>query len=202
MVDIRIVFTKLGMLRYISHLDLQRAVARLLIRSGLPIAYSEGFNPHPRLSIALPLSVYQEGENEVLDIKLDNDVPTDEIVRRLNERSFPGMEIKEAFVTEKKSSPSSAVYRIECNSDMPACELENAFAGEMTVLKKSKSKEEMTDIAPMIKLLSVGTNEGLTVIRVLLPASGGCYLNPSYIVSFFASALSNVRIVREKIIFS
>ena len=71
--DYRVTFTKLGRLKYISHLDLQRAVARMLVRSGLPIAYTEGFNPHPRLNIVLPLSVYQEGEREVFDFRLETD---------------------------------------------------------------------------------------------------------------------------------
>ncbi|MBQ0110113.1 MAG: TIGR03936 family radical SAM-associated protein, partial [Clostridiales bacterium] len=58
MADYRVTFTKTGRLKYISHLDLQRAVTRLLLRSGIPIQWSEGFNPHPRINIALPLPIY------------------------------------------------------------------------------------------------------------------------------------------------
>ena len=93
MTDVRVCFTKLGKLKYISHLDLQRAIARMLVRSGLPIGYSEGFNPHPKLNIALPLSIYQEGERELFDFKITESVPLEEIEEKLKKSSFPGMDI-------------------------------------------------------------------------------------------------------------
>ncbi|MBQ0092066.1 MAG: TIGR03936 family radical SAM-associated protein, partial [Clostridiales bacterium] len=62
-------FEKTGNLRYISHLDLQRAFTRLLLRSGLPVVFSEGFNPHPKLTFAQPLSIFQESVCEIAEFR-------------------------------------------------------------------------------------------------------------------------------------
>ena len=83
-VAVRIRFEKTGALQYISHLDLQRAIARMLIRSELPLGYSEGFNPHPRLNIALPLSIYQEGEREWFDFRITEDIPLERVKEKLD----------------------------------------------------------------------------------------------------------------------
>ena len=74
MLPVRVFFRKKGKLKYISHLDLMRAVTRGLMRSGLPIVYTEGFNPHPKLVFALPLSVGMAGENEMCDVGLLKDM--------------------------------------------------------------------------------------------------------------------------------
>ena len=67
-VALRIKFTKTGALQYISHLDLHRTFSRLLVRLGVPIWYSEGFTPHPRLVFATPLSVGAESLCEYVDV--------------------------------------------------------------------------------------------------------------------------------------
>ena len=201
MPDVRAYFTKTGELRYISHLDLQRAMARLLVRSGLPIVYTEGFNPHPRLNIALPLSVYQEGEREVFDFRISEELPLDIITDALNKNMFPGCKVLSVEYVNGKSAPQRAVYRIEMQTDITASDFEKALGGCMNVLKRSKSGEKTVDIAPMIKLLSAKESEnGLTAV-VELPASGSEYLNPSYIINYFGERVKSARIVRENIIF-
>lgn len=68
---VRIVFRKGEIVKYISNLDLLRAWERALRRARLPLAYTQGFNPHPRITIAMPLAVGCSGENEVVDVLLD-----------------------------------------------------------------------------------------------------------------------------------
>ncbi|MBO4452691.1 MAG: DUF2344 domain-containing protein [Clostridia bacterium] len=201
MPDVRVYFSKLGSLKYISHLDLQRAVARLLVRSGLPISYTEGFNPHPKLNIVLPLSVYQEGENEVFDFRLESDVPEDEIVGKLNAKMFPGSRIIKAEYLDKKTQPVAAIYRIVMQTGLTPEDVKNAVSGSMVVMKRSKSGEKPVDIAPMIKLVDVTKEGDALTMRVKLPASGSEYLNPSYIGDHFADKACVKRIVREEIIF-
>lgn len=201
MADIRVCFTKLGKLKYISHLDLQRAIHRMLVRSGLPIAYSEGFNPHPRLNIALPLSIYQEGERELCDFRITEDVPCDVLVEKLRNVAFPGMEIISAEVASGKLATKRAIWRLELESDIPLDEFKNAFDGEMLVTKRSKAGEKTVDIAPVTRLVSAsGTQDGI-LVRVELPAAGNDYLNPSYVTSFFGDRVRVKRVVRENIIF-
>lgn len=201
MADIRVCFTKLGNLQYISHLDLQRAVSRMLVRSGLPITYSEGFNPHPRLNIALPLSIYQEGERELFDFRIDSEVELSEITERLKKAAFPGMDIVEVSVANGKLTTKRAVWRLELETEMTVSEFVSAFSGAMPVTKRSKSGEKTVDIAPVIKLISAEpTNDGI-IARAELPAEGNNYLNPSYIAAFFGDKVNLLRVVRENILF-
>ena len=85
MLPIRVLFKKIGSARYISHLDLQRAVVRALSRSGVAAAFTEGFNPHLKIVFSMPLSVYQESECEFFDIRLEGDSELSDVYARLSE---------------------------------------------------------------------------------------------------------------------
>ena len=82
-IDIRVWFTKKGDIKFISHLDLNRFMQRALKRAKLPLWHTEGFNPHPYVTFALPLSLGQESECEVLDFRLVTPVPFEEIKERM-----------------------------------------------------------------------------------------------------------------------
>ncbi len=201
MADIRVCFSKMGQMQYISHLDLQRAVARMLIRSDLPIAYSEGFNPHPKLNIALPLSIYQEGEREYFDFKLTEDVSLDIVKEKLQKSSFPGMDILDVTLAVGKLTTKTAVWRLEFETQMTALELEEKVSGEMLVAKRSKKGEKTVDISPMLKFISAYNEENRLIARFRLNAAGNDYLNPSYIATFLGDQVKLVRTVRENIDF-
>ena len=201
MPDIRVCFTKTGQLKYISHLDLQRASHRMLTRSGLPIGYTEGFNPHPRLNIALPLSIYQEGERELFDFRLTKEVPISEVEEKLKSSTFPEMEIVGVSVAVGKLHTKRAVWRIEMTSCISEEEFARAFDGEMNVIKRTKNGEKLVDISPMTKFLSVEKHEDRMIARVELPAAGNDYLNPSYVTAFFGEKVNVHRVVRENIVF-
>lgn len=81
---LRIKFNKKNYLKYISHLDLMRLFHRSFNRAGIPIEYSQGFNPHPRFSIASPLSLGIESEEEYMDINLEY-MPVEEFMAKMNE---------------------------------------------------------------------------------------------------------------------
>ena len=201
MADIRVCFTKLNNLKYISHLDLQRAIHRMLVRSGLPISFSEGFNPHPRLNIALPLSIYQEGERELFDFRLIEEVSLDVVKERLQNAAFPGLDIISVEVADRKLATKCAVWRLEIETDIKEDEFKNAFSGEMKVVKRSKTGEKIVDIAPMVRFVSISEENGNTILRVELNAAGNDYLNPSYVAAFFGDKVKVKRVVRENIIF-
>ncbi|MBQ6020993.1 MAG: DUF2344 domain-containing protein [Clostridia bacterium] len=82
--DVRLIFEKRGLLRFVSHLDLNRAVLRCLRRTDIPIWYTEGFNPHPYVTFALPLPLGAESVNDVLDLRVVGDIKNREIVEKLN----------------------------------------------------------------------------------------------------------------------
>ncbi|MBO5786253.1 MAG: DUF2344 domain-containing protein [Clostridia bacterium] len=201
MADIRVTFTKLGKLKYISHLDLQRAIHRMLVRSGLPISFSEGFNPHPRLNIALPLSIYQEGERELFDFRITEDVEEAVITEKLRKAAFPGMEIIKAELAIGKLHTKRAVWRLELESELTPDEVKNALSGEMVVTKRTKNGEKQVDIAPMSRFVSAERVGERLMLRVELNAAGNDYLNPSYIAAFLGDKVKLMRTVRENIIF-
>ena len=201
MADIRVCFTKLGNLKYISHLDLQRAIHRMLVRSGLPISYSEGFNPHPRLNIALPLSIYQEGERELCDFRLTEEIDVLTVKSKLQSAAFPGLDIVSVEIADRKLTTKRAVWRLELETDITEEEFKTALNGEMKVVKRSKTGEKTVDISPMTKFVSFGEENGINVLRVELNAAGNDYLNPSYVAAFFGDRVKIKRVVRENIIF-
>lgn len=91
----RVQFSKEGPARFWSHLDLVRNFERALRRAGLPVLYSQGFNPHPRFSFAAPLPVGMAGEKEYLDLELEQNISPKEIFFRLSRVFPPGVRIKE-----------------------------------------------------------------------------------------------------------
>jgi len=106
----RVRFEKRGRLRFLSHLDIARAITRASTASGLPVAFSQGFNPHPKLSFGPPLPVGTTGESELFDIELTRGVPAEEVVDGLSAFLPDGLDITEATqVTGRVSIAAEAI---------------------------------------------------------------------------------------------
>ena len=84
-ITLRVKFFKKGRLQYISHLDLVRTMMKIIVRAKLPLWYTEGFNPKPKITFAAPLSIGTESMCEFMDIRLTEKMPAEEAMRRLNE---------------------------------------------------------------------------------------------------------------------
>ena len=95
-------FKKVGSLQYISHLDLVRTMHKIIIRSKLPLWYTEGFNPKPKMIFAAPLSIGTESVCEFMDVRLIDDIPAEEAMARLNSNMTDEMQVIEAYYTEDK----------------------------------------------------------------------------------------------------
>ena len=99
----RLLFEKTGTAVWISHLDLMRVFQRAFKRANLMLTHTQGFNPRPSVSIALPLSVGVESVCELLDFDLDGEVVApDEICNRLNSVLVPGVRVREVYETGRK----------------------------------------------------------------------------------------------------
>lgn len=117
-VTIRLVFSKTGRARYISHLDLNRAMIRAIRRAALPIWYTEGFNRHPYVTFAAPLSLGYEGERETMDLRLQEPMDLEELVRRLNGAMPEGLRILSAAPAVMKAGEAVlARYRLSIGCD-------------------------------------------------------------------------------------
>ena len=90
---LRVWFQKRGPIRYISHLDLMRTMTRAIRRSGIPLWYTEGFNPHPYMTFALPLSLGMESLCESMDIRIEDDTSEETILSALQSAMPAGIEI-------------------------------------------------------------------------------------------------------------
>lgn len=88
-----LVFRKFGRLRFVGHLDLMRVFQRALRRAGIPLVYSQGFNPHPLMSFASPLPLGVTGEREIMEIELEEDKEDSVILESLNRELPPGLTI-------------------------------------------------------------------------------------------------------------
>lgn len=147
-------FGKNARLRFISHLDLQRFYQRALNRSGLPIAFSQGFNPHPVMAFASALALGWTSEYEMLDVKLAVPIgrrKAEEAMRGALPEDLPVLEVK--LIDDRASSLMPLVrasdYRIS-GSGISREMLDDFLARESVMaMRKTKSGEKLVDIRPM-----------------------------------------------------
>lgn len=184
---VRIKFTKTGDLMYISHLDLSRTMQRIMVRSGVDIWYSEGFNPQPRIVFALPLPVGVESRCELMDIKINHPMPMEEIKERI-QRNFPSeMSVLDVYTPEIKfKNIAYADYTIKLYSPKITGEthkqINELFSKECIITKKSKSGEKEVDICSFIKSLEARAENGCVAIDAVICAGNENNLNPELIV--------------------
>ncbi len=190
-VAVRIRFEKTAALQYISHLDLHRTFSRLLVRKGVPVWYSEGFTPHPRLVFATPLSVGAESLCEYMDVFVVGTAETvdpDMLRRKLTESDIDGLRVTDVYFPEAKFSTithSEYTIRIRTTSaDAVLAERCAAVlhAAPLVVCKRTKSGERDVDISPQIQDASVVFDGECLVIRARLCADSMNFLNPEYLV--------------------
>ena len=207
MSNYRIIFSKKGCLSFISHLDFNHSFIRILKRAGLPLRYSEGFNPRPKVVFGLPLSVGMEGENEIVDIGLTEELTCQEVKERLSKAVPCEMVIKDVIVPELKvKNIRYAEYTVKFENYVgDSSKICKVLSNPPQVLKHTKSGDKMTDIKPMIISYSVITESEYTVLKLTLTAFDSNYLNPEYVVSSLNNAGLNMpeeyTVTREKIIF-
>ena len=139
---VRITFSKKGAARYISHLDLNRTMIRALRRAQLPIWYTEGFNKHPYVTFAAPLSLGYEGERETMDVRLNTPMPMDELVTQLDAVMPTGLRILDATPAVKKAGEvDRAIYRIQM--DCQPSDIERLLAMPNILVEKKTKKKTM-----------------------------------------------------------
>lgn len=199
--DVRVCFEKKGMAIFISHLDLNRAVMRALLRSKLKIWLSEGFNPHPKVVFAQPLSLGFEGENELFDFKADENLDILQL-QKLKDVMPPGLDIKEIYFPNVKFKDIYfSEYRIIIECDRDITWINNFFKTPVMVEKKTKRSSAIVDINQFIHKLDVEKCNNELQINTVLDCSGQKMLSPSYIITALLNAgvkIQDSRIIRTK----
>lgn len=185
----RIGFYKVGDMQFISHLDLQRFMKRAFVRSGLPIWFSEGFNPHPKMVFSTPLSIGIQSECEFADIKMTAPVTPAQIVDALNPCMPDTLQLFYAAPpVHKMTDIGYASYDIRIthkkNSADLASALDTLFSKPLILTKKSKAGDRDTDITPFIKSAHTDFDPttGEMILHCLLCADNANFLNPEYLM--------------------
>ena len=188
---VRVKFRKVGNLQYISHLDLQRTISRVLIRAGIPTWYTKGFNPHAKITFGLPLSVGAESVCEYLDVRIERDMGNREIKQRLNEALTDELCVLDVYTAPDGSSFSDIVWakydiRIRAGGlDSSLAEQVQTYltTSPLMVDKKSKSGIRQVDITALTRSLRAYVENGELRIDTTLCVSGADYLNPEYLIA-------------------
>lgn len=189
--NVRLFYKQRGRMRFISHLDMTRFVSRAIRRAGLPVWYTEGFNPHLYMTFALPLSLGFESDYSVLDIRLlndDYDIST--LPENLNAVCPPYIQFFGAAEPVKKAGDvAAAQFNITFDDGGELAEDLNAFLNRksIVVLKKTKKGEQKEiEVANKINHFEIINTEGNSTLKITLPAGSTENLNPElYLNKFF-----------------
>ncbi len=187
----RILFTKTGDAVWMSHLDLMRLFQRAFKRAGLPLTHTQGYNPRPSVSIALPLSVGVESVCEFLDFDLEGEgVPCDEITSRLNAVLVPGIRVLQTYENGAKLKELSFLQCeiiLEYDTGVPEGAEECIIAlfrrENLIVDKKGKNGIVQQDIIPMIRRVDLSQLDEHTLVLSALICCQNPSLNPMQLVA-------------------
>lgn len=185
--DLRIIYSKTGRLKYISHLDVVRLMQRALARTRLSVWYTQGFNPHLYMTFALPLSLGFTSGYEILDVRLLGDESNEEVLCRLREQLPQGLTpLSAATPILKTTAIALCDYDItlECEDSAVALrELLYLLAQErLEVQKNSKRGIKTVDIRPLIELLSSSAAQGCLSFSLRCAGGQERGVNPMLVV--------------------
>lgn len=187
--SVRVFFKKEGRTKYISHLDLNRFMLKIIRKSRIPVWYSEGFNPHPYITFALPLSLGFESSYEIMDVRLDDDsYSNEEVYNSLSELLPEGFQlIKCADPVMKAGQVSFADYEIEFDVENKAVVNDIfVFLQKDSIIASKKTKKgavKEIELKEYIKDFSVNGD----VLNLTLAAGRSNNLNPKLILDAFSA---------------
>ncbi len=208
----RVTFATDDTVKYVGHLDMHRAWERAIRRAQLPLAYTQGFNPQPRLQFAAALPVGFTGEAEVADVFLNEAVAPDEFLARLAAALPPGIRPYRAEPVPRElpslqSQVCGATYRVEVEADEPA----EAFAARLAAFlarpeawrARRKGKEmDRYDLRPLVQALTyLGPCELGHAFEVVMRAEPGATGRPDELLAELGLETAARRIVRVGLVF-
>lgn len=198
---VRVFYNKTGKLKYISHLDINRVMLRMIRRAHINVWFTEGFNQHPYINFALPLSLGFESESEAVDMRINDDMSDGEIMERLSSVAPDGMKITAVKEPIKKFSEIAyADFRITLRGEYADSLCSFLEQDEITVEKTTKKGgTKQIDLKQKIAKYSVSQSDGKTVLLITLPAGSQENINPNLILGAFGDDLPVKSIVRTAV---
>lgn len=204
----RITFTKQGALRYTGHLDLHRLWERAMRRADLPISYSQGFHPQPKISLASALPLGFSSRCEVLDVRFNDEIPLDEIALRLKNNLPRDIQVTRVESVDERAPALqtqvvSAAYEVHLTVPVEGSELKRGI--EEIMLAKSLPRErrgKFYDLRPLIEMLGMETDaNGKHRLLMTLSAREGATGRPEEVLNALGIAPEFTRVERTKLIF-
>lgn len=173
----RVYFDKYGEMKFISHLDLLRFFERLFNKAEIPVKYSEGFHPRPKMSFGSPISLGTEAYNEIMDFETDAEISNEEVVKRLNESPVLGFKVHKVEEVPRKSSImeefTNILYTVE-GSQEDMDKLEKLFnRNEILEVREKKGKTVTRNLKERLKTFS---REGNKISMEIINTSPNSYL--------------------------
>ena len=187
---VRILFSKTGKAKYLSHLDLLRTFQRVFLRAGLKLRHTVGFNPHPYLNFALPLPVGTESVCEMLDFDLMDDIEPSALATLLNKKMPEGIKALDAYQPTRKFTDIKwlkAEGRLVYDRGIPGNaegKLTALFENkELIIPKKSKKGYADTNIAPLLSDIGFTVKSGEELSMNVVVAAQNPSLNPDNLIT-------------------
>jgi len=202
---IRITFSKQGALRYTGNLDLHRLWERAARRAGLPLAYSQGFHPQPKINLAAALPLGFTSRCEVLDMKLETDISLDDLPARLQGTLPPDIQVLKAEQVDDtapamQTQVDSAEYEVTLIEAVPASDLERKIASvmESTSLPRER-RGKPYDLRPLIRDLKLISE---TMLFMHLSARENATGRPEEVLDTLGIKFEETRIERIRLLFA
>ncbi|HIU25611.1 MAG TPA: DUF2344 domain-containing protein [Candidatus Copromorpha excrementigallinarum] len=213
-------FSKTGTICFISHLDTMRLFKRSFKRAGIDPAYSKGFNPHPKMSFAQPLALGYEGLAEYMEFETEDYRDPGEVKEKINRLMPEGIKILRCLEAAGMTKTlASAVEAAEYLIKIPAEnllgkegeEMKEAYMGSPEIMaekvSKKKKRTEYVDIKPMIRDISLYTEEGILTAEAVLDCGSRSNLSPELVIKTLDAAFclkadrSEAEVTRRRIFF-
>lgn len=173
----RVYFDKYGEMKFISHLDLLRFFERIFNKAEIPVKYSQGFHPRPKMSFGSPISLGTEAYNEIMDFETDAEISNEEVKKRLNDSAVLGFKVNKVEEVAKKSSImeefTNILYTVE-GSQEDMDKLEKLLNSENILeIKEKKGKIVTRNLKERLKFFS---REGNKILMEIINTSPNSYL--------------------------
>lgn len=210
---IRITFAKQGALRYTGHLDLHKLWERAARRAELPLAYSQGFHPQPKMNIAAALPLGFSSRCEVMDMKLEHEIQLEGLREKLQQTLPTGIQVLNVEGADERAPAlqtqvASAEYQVTLTGSIDESELKCKIDSVMesaSIIRERRGKTY--DLRPLIEELSLtptplpaGEGKGVRVF-MRLAAREGATGRPEEVLNILGIAFEETRIERTRLIF-
>lgn len=205
----RVWFAKGERVRYISHLDVLRYWERAIRRAGLPLSYSQGFTPHPKLAFAGPLPLGFISEAEVMDVTLDDRVQVDEFRARIAAEATEDFAVSKVEEVPTTSPPPQAIvlwsdYRVDLPEVSPAEAAENVTAflelKELMFTEARREKERTYDLRAAVAWMTASSVDGVARVSMRVRTDPDLTVRPEHVIELIFPGAELGTIARTAIV--